>query len=436
MTEASQSQGKKATRLDEDSFTAFNHAAAGHDGVLCHEDGSLIAKPCTQREIDFYESSVRHPEFQRYMPTFMGTLTAAPQDAAKLPAQLIGGSSTAPLSTELSSTDTSATPELSGTPLATSVPQPESQWVPSGGRKLDTGLSIVLENVTGGFSRPCVLDVKLGSRLWADDAVASKRAKLDEVSKQTTSSTLGFRIAGMKVWIGGENGCQSEEERPVTVSDCIPADAKEEIKSKIRIIEAAGYRRYDKYYGRAFNDQNVTQAVESFLVSARTGRIDHSKLIAKRLAAELRAMQAMLEKEESRMYSASILLVYEGDSKVVEQALDEEGKEKTGSSLGNDEEPKLEDDEAMDLVSMTTLDPQAAQTWASQGTVNVEISAEDIAGLGDLADDDSEEATNKVHDARLIDFAHAQWTPGEGPDENALQGIRSLARILEELAEI
>ena len=40
----------------------------------------------------------------------------------------------------------------------------------------------------------------------------------------------------------------------------------------------------------------------------------------------------------------------------------------------------------------------------------------------------------KVHDFRLIDFAHASWTPGQGPDENTLVGIRNLIKIMEELA--
>jgi 1D-myo-inositol-tetrakisphosphate 5-kinase/inositol-polyphosphate multikinase len=49
-------------------------------------------------------------------------------------------------------------------------------------------------------------------------------------------------------------------------------------------------------------------------------------------------------------------------------------------------------------------------------------------------DKEDEEDTPKVHDLRLIDFAHADWTPGQGPDENVLMGIRSLIKILEELA--
>ncbi|EER24968.1 arginine metabolism regulation protein iii, putative [Coccidioides posadasii C735 delta SOWgp] len=438
MSESSNPRGQKAARLHEDSFIAFDHAAAGHDGVLCHADGSLIAKPCTQHEITFYESCATHLEFLRYIPTFMGTLTAAPQESLNLPVQQIGETSIALTSTEASGTDTPLTPELSQHPKAISITkstsQPEPEWVPSGGRKLDTGLSIVLENIASGFKRPCVLDVKLGARLWADDATPSKRAKLDEVSKQTTSSSLGFRIAGMKVWIGGENDYPSEEEDTlVPVDNHIPSSIDDEVKEKVNIAESAGYRRYDKYYGRAFNKQNVKLGIKAFLGSAKTEGTDYSKIIAKRLALEIRGMQSMLENEESRMYSASVLLVYEGSAKALEQALVEEDKKKAEGSSEIGTEAGEEGDGIMDLASMADLDPQAAQKLAAQSTINIEIGPEDIASFGEL--DEDEEEPNKVHDARLIDFAHAQWTPGQGPDENALQGLRSLAQILEELAE-
>jgi len=36
--------------------------------------------------------------------------------------------------------------------------------------------------------------------------------------------------------------------------------------------------------------------------------------------------------------------------------------------------------------------------------------------------------------AKLIDFAHASWTPGQGPDENALQGVRNVLSILTDLS--
>lgn len=382
----------------------------------------------------------------------MGTLSASP--AAEL-SQQPGGQT---LETRIalaavpsSGTDTPLTPELSQHPNTISLKKAAAltstqtqtqaagaEWVPSGGRKLDTGFSIVLENVAGGFVRPNVLDVKLGARLWDDDAVPAKRARLDEVSKSTTSSSLGFRIAGMKVWVG-EGSNQTEEEVLVVIDDHIPADAPDDVKSKMKIVEAEGYRRYEKFYGRAFNEHNILQGIESYLASAKTGKKDYSKLVARRLASELRKMQSMLENEESRMYSASILIIYEGDPEAFEQALAEEEKRGSESPGRNtSEEATSEETDLMELDGLQQLDPQAV----ASGTLTITISAEDVPAVEDVPDldgleeEEDEEEPCKVHDMRLIDFAHARWTPGEGPDENALQGVRSLARILEEFAGV
>lgn len=375
------------------------------------------------------------------MPLFMGTLSAAPTQ--------IDTTSTGEktLKTHLalaavpsSGYDTPVTPELSQHPptisleKAASSAKADTDWVPSGGRKLETGFSIVLENVAGGFVRPNVLDVKLGARLWDDDAPLSKRARLDEVSKSTTSSSLGFRIAGMKVWVG-EGSNQTEEEVLVTIDGHIPSDAPDEVKSKMKIVEAEGYRRFDKFYGRAFNDRNIVQAIQSYLASAKAGKKDSSKLVARRLAAGLREIQSMLEKEESRMYSASILIIYEGDPEAFEQALAEEDLKKGSESPRAEGNLELDDEvEIMELDTLQQLNP----TVVSGGSVTLTFptgdvpAVEEVPGLG--LGEDEEEEPSKVLDMRLIDFAHACWTPGEGPDENALQGIRSLARILEEFS--
>src|SRR5690606_2703180 len=60
--------------LKHEDLLAFDHAAAGHAGVLSDSSGSLGIKPCTAQDIAFYESAAAHPEFQELMPAFMGTL--------------------------------------------------------------------------------------------------------------------------------------------------------------------------------------------------------------------------------------------------------------------------------------------------------------------------------------------------------------------------
>jgi 1D-myo-inositol-tetrakisphosphate 5-kinase/inositol-polyphosphate multikinase len=299
----------------------------------------------------------------------------------------------------------------------------ETAWVPSGGKKIDTGLSIVLENIACGFRRPNVLDVKLGARLWDDDAPLEKRKKLDAVSKETTSSSLGYRIAGMKVWTG-HNGETDEGDR----TDPYATKYEGAEGEKGEVIEKDGYRRFDKWYGRSFNEGNVKQGFETFLAGAKAGKIDRSKMVAQRLAEELKKLQRVLESEESRMYSASVLVVYEGDVEAMELAIEEEQKAPAPRSEEEEEEEEFEvPEEALEMVNVQLGDglPQQA--------ININIDPETMQMPDE--DDEEEDEPPKVHALRVIDFAHASWTPGQGPDENLLKGVRSLVKVFEELSE-
>ncbi|KAK2746327.1 hypothetical protein FQN57_003209 [Myotisia sp. PD_48] len=381
--------------IDGDSFVPFDHAAAGH---------------------------VHHPAFKAYMPTFMGSLSAIAKnisDLAPLELKEVVNSSTS------SGTDTPLPLELAVKTETVSPLKPSTDWVPSGGKKLDTGLSIVLENITDGFVRPNVLDVKLGARLWADDAVPDKRAKLDAVSEKTTSGSLGFRIAGMKVWLGEDKTNNPAQPIVKTAGIDTPSTAAiGKAQSKMEIVDLEGYRRYDKWYGRSFTEHDVIAGFQTFLTSAKLGKVDRSALIAKRLAQELRSIQAVLEGEESRMYSASILIVYEGDSEAFETALEEEASPKSKASTSSDETGP----------TPTEIDGINEELVADNGIEHISVTLDPSKVEMTESENEDDDDPKKLYDIRIIDFAHASWTPGQGPDNNALMGVRNLAQIMEKLA--
>ncbi|KAI8085849.1 inositol polyphosphate kinase, partial [Gilbertella persicaria] len=60
--------------------------------------------------------------------------------------------------------------------------------------------NLCLENILHGFTRPCILDLKMGSLLYDHDATEEKRNRMIHHSQTTTSGTLGLRISGMKVY--------------------------------------------------------------------------------------------------------------------------------------------------------------------------------------------------------------------------------------------
>jgi len=330
----------------------YNLAVAGHDGTLCDVDGELFIKPCTQAEIAFYESSIAfHPDFAEFMPTFLGVLTLDEQQNGTI--EQLGADLLAQ--------------HTNGTIAPGTLPNgkhtiPEAVVPIKTGKRITTNQAVVLENAAAGFVKPNILDVKLGVRLWADDAAQEKKIRFDKVTEETTHKDLGFRIAGMRVWQG--HGAVGKD------------------------IDEDGYKIYDKNYGRySIQKENADEAFRNFIFAESAG-IDEElgQLVSQAFLADVRRIQKVLEDQESRMFSASLLFVFEGDGVALRAAMEE-------------------------ASSPATL---------TNGDANED-------------DDEDEVSGPKIYSVKVIDFAHATWVPGEGADENSLIGVRSVVSILSRL---
>ncbi|CAD6448693.1 bf5bfc1c-9742-4a8f-a57c-22be3fa81c25 [Sclerotinia trifoliorum] len=334
-----------------------NYAVAGHDGTLSDIDGELFIKPCTDTEIAFYNDTIaNHQDFYDFMPEFLGTL-------------------------QLDENQNKSIEETAAELIAQhSIPE-VSYPGRTNGKRIVTNQAVVLMNASHGFLKPNILDVKLGVRLWADDAHQEKKTRFDKVTEQTTHKDFGFRIAGMRVWQG-----------PDAKGDDIDED---------------GYRIYNKDYGRfELNNGNVHEAFKNFIFTEAAG-IDKElgQLISQAFLTDLRRIQDVLESQESRMYSASLLFVFEGDGKALRSAMEEASR----------------------TPPPTTMEHASSSSGETQSSFEEEE---------DEDEDDIEEGSfPKIYALKVIDFAHAQWTPGLGPDENALVGVRRVGEILEMLVE-
>lgn len=380
---------------------------ADSDGVLSDPSGSLIIKPCKPSEITFYLSTSAHPALCPYIPTFVGHLSLLDKDPAQAAVKLMQQHDiNGPVNVHNGISEVIAI---------------DNDWKPSNGGKIMTDCAIAMENAAYGFKKPNILDVKLGARLWADDAPSEKRAKLDKVAGETTSKALGFRVAGMRTWQGPQAAGQ------VGVNEDF-------------------YKFYDKKYGRAFTAENVVNGFREYFGLARDEkpRMQIRKVI-KRFIDDLEGLQEVLEQEESRMYSASLLFVYEGDSEVLDAAFVTEahffnsrstvGSYQTGIAVGHSGD---QDTNGVNGHIPKTSTNGAINTNGSAANCTSNAPNKETVDATDHDTDTDEDdagfhALPKIQVLKLIDFAHAEWTPGQGPDENLLYGITNVVKTLKEL---
>jgi len=115
------------------------------------------------------------------------------------------------------------------------------------------------------------------------------------------------------------------------------------------------------------------------------------------IALDVRRIQKLMEKEETRMYSTSLLLIIEGDREALQRAREnEKASKKEQAPEDNEGEYVLQDEDEEE-------------------------------------EEEDEETEFLTCSASLIDFAHAAFTPNLGPDENTLRGIRNVRVILDSI---
>lgn len=57
----------------------------------------------------------------------------------------------------------------------------------------------MLENLVANFEYPCIIDLKMGTRLHDDNATETKKQSHESKVNETTSGALGLRITGIQV---------------------------------------------------------------------------------------------------------------------------------------------------------------------------------------------------------------------------------------------
>ncbi|KAG9073006.1 hypothetical protein KI688_000787 [Linnemannia hyalina] len=366
----------------------LSNQVGGHDGVLSMgDDNEIIVKPALPQELKFYEESVLHAELAAWMPTYYGTLTLT----RSMPGQP-GDDQSAPTIKALNGyalSDMMAASTLDqqdgANAAAASIAETDVVADEAEENGVNDDECICLENVSLGFKKPCVLDLKMGTQLFDDDASEEKKARLGAVAANTTTLPLGFRMTGFEVYDS----------------------------------EKGDFTKYSKHYGKGLTEDTVLDGFRNYF-AAKLGP-ERMRLIIERFVNDLTDFLATIENQELRMRSSSLLMIYEGDSEAFDAGVAIE-QEKIGAIVAR---------------AQAHMEKSAREDNEDEDEDEDEEGEENDEDFEDYDEDDEEdgEVGQKVTDMRLIDFAHSTWTPGQGPDEGVVKGVKSALALFEKLLQ-
>ncbi|OJT02013.1 Inositol polyphosphate multikinase [Trametes pubescens] len=239
--------------------------------------------------------------------------------------------------------------------------------------------SIVLENLSHRFVKPNILDIKLGTVLYDDEATPEKRARMEKTARDTTSFETGVRLTGFQVY------------------DSTSGKVVNTPKSYGKSIKAAdlpdGIARFFPIAPEAHSPETSAPATVAIAVpgdkaTQGTGLpADILEPILESLREDIAEIRDALAEVHMRMVGSSLLVIYEADLERAREGLHwlEEG--------GDEEDEDEDEDEA------------------------------DESG--------SKQPEGPPYIVKLIDFAHTKIVPGAGPDEGVLKGVDTVLSLLD-----
>ncbi|XP_065152139.1 inositol polyphosphate multikinase [Paramisgurnus dabryanus] len=322
-----------------DGCVPFSNQVAGHKcginntGVLQHPDGTILKQlqppPRGPREMLFYKqvyakdcTDVKLLDLQQHLPKFYGT------------------------------------------------------WAP---QESPNEVYLKLEDVTQGFLRPCIMDVKIGRRSY--DPFASQEKREEQIRKYPLMEEIGFLLLGMRVYQ----------------------------------MDSESYITHDQFYGRSLEKDTVKNGLSRFFYNGKDIRRDAISLIISKIQSILRWFE---NQTQMHFYASSLLLVYEGFPHGVNGTKHRRIELLQGSECNH--------------TSLTQSGRPCSQPYDTDHLHGIQSERNINGTCGESEDIGMEhQKPEKRVEVKMIDFAHVFIS--DSPDESYMYGLRNLLSNLEEI---
>ncbi|KAH9520011.1 hypothetical protein Btru_071467 [Bulinus truncatus] len=276
------------------------------------------------------------------------------------------------------------------------MPQFHGTVVKNGGKFLK------LANLTYGYKRPCVIDLKMGKITYDQEATPEKIAA--EIAKYPPLEKLGFQITGMMIYDPTTDSCE----------------------------------KFEKNFGKSLTSETIiTEGLEKFF---RQGKNELRKDALQPILSKLLRLESwFLRQKKYSFIASSLFMVFEG-SKIANKMLktthlnkdvildaeqpiknDSVSKEQDDNKKTDESKEKFNESKEKLILQKRHSGDNSESTSAKKAKL-LESTSELKTDLPDSV------STESLADVHLIDYAHA--FPATNTDLNFLFGLQKLISIL------